>query len=309
MLNDFSQIEAPPQSLYPFFVIEGERPCVLSRYFHKVFDCFTGSFEDFILSLKNTEAFKRFIFTFYCKSSTTDINSVIQGDPKTISRIIAAHSNHGDNLPYIADLFFHFPELVTALVKQLYKIKPIIENLHRINRKQVSTIIESILAAEQAALLIKWARIPNSVNLQEQTFSVCFVNPAIIYYTSRLVGQTRQYLFMFGYVNTNTKLLSMSTCRKTFTSIDILKTLGHGLRYEIIELLRQKPMTVSQLSQELHIARTSIIRCIAVLLDETVILHSSQKGAEKYYKLNLGYFVEAHTQLNQYFDTFLLYSE
>ena len=141
---------------------------------------------------------------------------------------------------------------------------------------------------------------PGSMDLRGQTFSLCLINPTIVYIKARRAEHGKQYLFMLGYNYTKIKNCSLLGLRKDFTPLDIMTALGHELRHGIIELLRKKPMTVSQLSQELHIARSSIIRCVTILVDDTALLPSAQTGAEKYYELNRGYFQDSRTQLDRY---------
>ena len=305
-LRDNRQIDDPDPALYPFFYWPKDRPSALSQYMSLHFDYFNGTFESFIRSIQTGDTFRRFMFDYFCRvDPSLDSESALNGNAETISKIVAANSFHGDQLPYVANLFFHFSELVDLLVLRLRKIRPIVEALHRKYRRQVEPILESILTEDDIAILKKWVRIPNTVNLHEQTFSLCFINPYIIYETSIRCGYEKQYLFIMGYYIKSSKEHFLLWRHKTSTPLNVLITLGHELRYEIIEQLRKRPMTVSQLSQELHIARTSIIRCITILLDETVLLPSTQKGVEKYYELNHEYFSKSNSMLSQYFNRVL----
>ena len=82
----------------------------------------------------------------------------------------------------------------------------------------------------------------------------------------------------------------------------MVTTLGHDLRFEIIEQLKNGSMTISQLSNSIHVSRTSIMRNIATLIEENVIELTMIKGTEKYYELCPKYFEIAKTSVNQYID-------
>ncbi len=83
----------------------------------------------------------------------------------------------------------------------------------------------------------------------------------------------------------------------------IIKSIGHPVKIEIINELRKKDLTISQLAQ---LARTSITRYIEDLLDELVIAKARKSGTEIYYCLNAAYFEKAKTTITHYLDETIL---
>lgn len=55
----------PPESLYPFFYYNLNRPCALSLHFFKYFDFFTGTYESYFNMFQDVGKFKRYMIFYY----------------------------------------------------------------------------------------------------------------------------------------------------------------------------------------------------------------------------------------------------
>lgn len=86
----------------------------------------------------------------------------------------------------------------------------------------------------------------------------------------------------------------------------IMASMGHSVKIEIINELRKKELTVSQLARHLQLARTSITRYIQDLLDELVITKARKSGPEIYYRLNSIYLRYAKDTIDRYLDEAIL---
>ena len=195
LLNKSKTLQPPPQSLYPFFYYDGDNPSPLSTYFVNHFDLFRVHFNLFINELKCDKGFKEAIISYYCSTLPHNVvESIIKGDPESISKAIAINSIHKEKLFTFVKLFYHFNELVEILINHLSNLYLYIERLHRKMRKSYDSIIFRILTEENKCVIKEVSNVSNNAELLQQVYSICFTAPYTFLYA---VHKTKHPAFLF----------------------------------------------------------------------------------------------------------------
>lgn len=299
-------VSVPPQYLYPFFYYNGESPSALTTYLLGHFDLSLVHFKSFIDSIINNKSvFKRVAISCYCRNLPNDniVDKVMNGDPESIAKVIAYNSYHKENLQYLVDLFYNFDGLVDALIYQLNLLFPFVERLHKSQRKNFDSIVKHILTEVNKNVINDISHIPAGIDILQQTFAICFTIPnALISVTQKVRNST--FLFLLG-CDCNLEILKRKYYFKDITAYNIVKALGHDLRYAIVDQLYYGSKTITQLSSNLHLARSSIVRDISFLLNQNIIKLASIKGSEKYYSLCSNFFTVAKISLNEYLESII----
>ena len=294
----------PPQTLSPFFILFQEKPCVLSKFINTYSNCFEDTVNTYINSLTNYNFFKSFVVSYFLSpfEKELSINKVLQNDGESIAKAIELLSQKMP-VSFFSNMLFHFEDFVEELVSFLQILKPKILLLHSKQRMNTLRIIQSFLSDDSQVLLKKCCRFPDTIDLNNQTYSVCYLNPYIVARQSD--KNLKRYAIMLGCESRS--VLSRHIEYNDYNNLDlssVLEILGHRLKLEILFLLHRQPMTISQLSKNLHISRTSIYRYITDLEINFVILRASKSGAEIYYSTNTVYFRHAQGLVSSFFKEF-----
>ena len=200
---------------------------------------------------------------------------------------------------YLMDMLLHFNQLVDEMVAYCKRLIPFISAYRAPHNPETLNVLEKFISSDNQPLVRKRLMDPREADiipLENQTYSVCHINQCIIKYLS----QNGNYLYILGcdcHV-----FLSRLLHYRHVTMQSIVTSLGHPVKVEIINALRDKELTVSQLARRLQLARPSISRYIDDLLDELVIIQSRKSGPEIYYRLNGTYFQNAKKTITRYLD-------
>lgn len=294
----------PPKSLFPFFYTDGLRSSVVTAYVNKHCNLFQLNTENFLSLFFDKSSFKKFVMSYYFESSFNekDLQRLCLAEGETVARAMSILS---ETLPikYFVDMFFHFNKLVDNMIEHLKGLIPIMTSYHSTHKTETLDILQKFISKENQCLIRKSVIIPDEetlISLDRQTYSVCYLNQSIIKSSS----QGQKHFFVLGcdwaaYV-------SHAIDYRHVTMQSLMISLGHPTKIEIINELRKRELTISQLARRLQLARTSISRYIEDLLDELVIIKARKSGAEIYYRLNAIYFKHAKETFNQYLDETIL---
>ena len=200
-------------------------------------------------------------------------------------------------------MFFHFNQVLDAMVEYFQQLIPIITSYHTAYKAETMDILQRFISKENQCLVRKSVLISDEeaiISLDQQTYSVCYLNQSII----KSFSQGKHYFFVLG-CDWST-YISHSIDYHHVNMQSIMTSLGHPTKIEIINELRNRELTISQLARRLRLARTSISRYVEDLLDELVIIKARKSGPEIYYRLNSIYFRYAKETINQYLDETIL---
>lgn len=294
----------PPESLFPFFHTDGLRSSVVTAYVNKHCNLFQLNTKNFLSLFLDKSNFKKFAITYYFGSSFNEkeLQKLCLAEGETVARAMSILSETL-SIKYFIDMFYHFNQLVDNMIDHLKELIPIITSYHTAHKTETLDILQRFISKENQCLIRKSVIIPDEetlISLDRQTFSVCYLDQSIIKSTS----QGRKHFFVLGcdwaaYV-------SNAIDYRHVTMKSLMISLGHPTKIEIINELRKRELTISQLARRLQLARTSISRYIEDLLDELVIIKARKSGAEIYYRLNAIYFQYAKDTISKYLDDTLL---
>lgn len=303
-LRSTVHIPDPPDCLFPLFYIGPYRPCVLNAYFNSYCDYFNGTIENFYSKLLDKSKFKKFVMNYYFsdKFDEKELQRLYLSEGETVLRA-ATILSHDVDIKYYMDMFYHFNDLVDTTIEFFTQLIPFIQAYHSKYKSEAFASIEKFMSVDTQRLvrksLIKEDE-NSDVKLNNQIYTICFINPYII----ASYCANKQYIFILGINWPMTVSQALDYHHVTMQSI--MNSLGHPIKVEIVNELRKKELTISQLARALQLARTSISRYVEDLLDELVIIKSRKSGSEIYYRLNITYLRYAKCIFDQFLDQTIL---
>lgn len=294
----------PPENLYPFFFYDIKAPCVLSQYFYKKFDYFSDTYVEYFNTFQNIEQFKRYVFFFYLEQYRDKINieAVIEGDKKEITKASVAMRYHGERANTFIDLFYDFESAVNELIKYLKRLLHKMKLFHSKKKGLYQAAIEKFINSDNVNPFKKVNNIKDEVKFSKQLFAVCFMNRYVILYKGKT--GTSEYSFIVG--SDCCQSIRKNADYSYLTYAAVSKVFAHEITDDIIKELTREELTITKLSMKLNTARTTVNKFVGFLYDELAIQVSRANGNEKYYRLNPEYFLVAKRILNEKIDNILL---
>ena len=200
-------------------------------------------------------------------------------------------------------MFILHNDFIDAAIEYFKQLIPFIQT-YRSRRKTEALDTLQKFMVNDIQLLVKKRRLKSDdsheVQLEKQVYSVCHLNQYIV--ADFCID--KKYIFILGI--DWSMMISKALTYTHVTMQSIMNSLGHPTKVEIVNELRKKDMTISQLARALHLARTSISRYVEDLLDELVIIKSRKSGSEIYYRLNSTYLRYAKNTFDLFLDQSIL---
>ncbi len=291
----------PPETFYPFFYYDGERPCALSKCFINHYTFYNGTFKDFLSILNDKAQFKRIVLFHLLEpyQDQLDIEAVLGEDPKAITEAVVLLRSHGSSLQSFVRLFHDFDEVTNELGKYMETLVFRLRRFHKTHNGEAIAAIERFLVPEVIKVYVKKTGTDKSVKIEEQIFSVSLLHPAVFIWQHR--GEKYAYV------------ISANACRDTMrmpvynniTSLSIAKLFANETIYDIIKELVKGEQTITRLSMRLHVSRTTVDRLVNYLHDEFAVDLVRMEGNEKYYRVNREYFLSAKSKFDAMFEELL----
>ena len=193
-------------------------------------------------------------------------------------------------------MFILHNDFIDAAIEYFKQLIPFIQT-YRSRRKTEALDTLQKFMVNDIQLLVKKRRLKSDdsheVQLEKQVYSVCHLNQYIV--ADFCID--KKYIFILGLNQPHVTMQSVMTA------------LGHPVKVEIVNELRKRDLTISQLARRLHLARTSISRYVQDLLNELVIVRSRKSGPEIYYTLNSTYLRYAKATFDEFLDQAILDSD
>ena len=306
-LRSTTHVPDPPDCLLPLFYYNNHRCSVLTAYFHKYFNYFSDTLADFYSMLRDKSRFKKFVMDYYFHDTFNEkeLQKLCLSEGQTVLRAAEILSQIIE-IKYHSALFYHFNEMVDTAVEFLTQLIPFIQT-YRSRRKTEALDTLQKFMVDDIQLLVKKRRLKlddsHEVQLEKQVYSVCHINQYIV--ADFCIGN--KYIFVLG-VDWS-KVFSHALNPPHVTMQSVMTALGHPVKVEIVNELRKRDLTISQLARRLHLARTSISRYVQDLLNELVIVRSRKSGPEIYYTLNSTYLRYAKATFDEFLDHAILDSD
>ena len=302
-LKTSKHLPDPPDTFYPFFYFDGIKSCAVTAYLGKYCNGFQLTTETFFSNLLDKSKFKKFVMAYYFADSLNEkeLQSLCLANGETVAKALSILSEDRP-IKYFTHMFFHFSQLVDQMIELFHQLIPIIEAYHFKHKKDTLNILQKFVSIDNQRLVKKSVLISdvNTIDLDRQIYAICYLNQSIV----KSFSQGDKYIFILGC--DWAAYLAHAIDYSHVTMQSIMASMGHSTKIEIIDELRKKDLTISQLAQHLQLARTSISRYIVDLLDELVIIKARNSGPEIYYRLNPIYFQNAKRTIDQYLDETIL---
>ena len=306
-LRATTRVPDPPNCLFPLFYYDGRRCCPMTAYFDKYFDYFNDTVDSFYSNLLDKSKFKKFIMMYYFGNDFDDkgLQKLCLCEGETVLKAATILSKKVD-ITYYTDLFYHFSKLVDIAIEFLRQLTPFIQTYHSKHKAETVETLQKFMVND-IQLLVKKRRLKSDdsheVQLEKQVYSVCHLNQYIV--ADFCID--KKYIFILGV--DWPRVFSLALNQPHVTMQSVMTALGHPVKVEIVNELRKRDLTISQLARRLHLARTSISRYVQDLLNELVIVRSRKSGPEIYYTLNSTYLRYAKATLDEFLDQAILDSD
>lgn len=291
----------PDETFYPFFFIDGATPCILSKCFIKQFDFYKGSYEDFLSILNDKRQFKREVAYYYLEQyrQEIDIEKVIEGNPLAITEAVVLLRSHRSYMKVFAHLFHEFDSIIDGLIEYLKNLFSVLERFHTKHKKEVDEALNKFLDPQIIDVYKRKNRIDKSVNMSEQEFSVVLLHPSVI------IHNYRENVYFHILATGAYKCMARLPVYRNITEYSLIRVFSNEMTFDIIKRLSKGDLTISMLSQQLHISRTTVDRLVNELYSEFAVYISRSVGKEKYYEIDPNFFLVAKEKFDFMFNDFI----
>jgi DNA-binding transcriptional ArsR family regulator len=271
----------------------------LFKYFWDTFDPAEQA-GSFFKSLRS-EAFKRCCFEFFLNKYAGEIDAegVFYGNLRDCLRSLSHLVKDGEDAEKFIDFLCGFDELIEEIIPYLEACYVKMKTFHARYSPKILANSENIFN-ESVREIKLMHNIGENVSIAEQSYSVCLMEHFIL-----LCKKLRdsKLFFFFGASGKN----ALRTWEETL-GINLLSVgneFGNEVKYDIVQTLRKGDRTVSQLSKQLYISRSTVERCVFSLQNAHVLIVSKRVGVETYFKLNPNYFIAAKAKITLDLDNIL----
>ncbi|MDR2357888.1 MAG: winged helix-turn-helix domain-containing protein [Oscillospiraceae bacterium] len=292
---------SPLAHWFPFF-----RYTPSNYNFFPLFKYFWDTFDPaeqpggFFKSLRS-DAFKRCCFEFFLNkhAGEIDADSVFRGNLRDCLRSLALLVKDGEDAGKFIDFLCGFDELIDELVPYLEACYGKMEAFHARYAPKILANSESIFAESMREIKLMH-NIGEDVSIEDQSYTVCLMEHFILLCKKFRDGGL---LFFFGASGKNALRMWEETLGINLLSVG--NEFGNEVKYDIVQTLRKGERTISQLSKQLYISRSTVERCVFSLQNAHVLLVSKRVGVETYFKLNPNYFIAAKAKITLDLDNIL----
>ena len=300
-LSGSKKLPNPPDSLYPFFHYSEHYYCVLTKLVLEKTEFFGDSISDFFQKLEDKRFFKQYVVTHYLHTfEDVNMQKVLLAEGESIAKALTLLSQ-SIKIDYFYYMFYHFNQLVDQLISYLKSLLIEVEKFHA-KYKDKADIIYTFTSADTSSQVKQVCMIDNEVNLESQTYSVCYLNQYLI--MRRSTKGKKPFSFVLGCDYSD--VLFRAINYQYITIYSVIKSYGNDTKIEIIRELSKREMTISQLSRKLHLSRSSIGRYVEDLVEEVAVVRVKRVGADIYLRLNPEYFIQSKSAFINYVDNILL---
>ena len=286
----------PDETFYQFFYIDGTKPCVLSKCFANYYDHFNGTYENFLHILKDKKHLKRVLVYYFLEQyrEEIDLEKVIEGNPLAVTEAVVLLRSHGSYMKVFAYLFHEFDSVVDELIEYFKNLFSVLVRFHTKHKTEVKEAINQFLSSNVVDIYVKSVGIEKNVKMDEQSYSVTLLHPTVIICWYR----KNDYFFILA-AGAYKSVPIPSIIYNNITNNSLIKVFSNDM---IIKRLAKGDLTISKLSQQLHISRTTVDRLVNELHNEFAVYVSRSVGKEKYYKFNPEFFFVAKDKFDFMFD-------
>lgn len=225
-----------------------------------------------------------------------DIEAVLKEDPKSITEAVVLLRSHGSRLRSFVRLFYEFDEVANELRKHM---EPLVFRLRRFHEKYKEVVmkaIERFSAPDVVKVYVKKSGMSNLTDISSQTFSVTLLHPTVLIWRN----EGDNFAFILS-TNAYTSI-TLYAHHKNIPPYSIATLFSNEMIRDIIGALSNQEETITRLSMQLHVSRTTIDRLVNLLHNECAVVVSRVEGNEKYYRLNPEYFLVAKNKFDIVFE-------
>ena len=292
----------PPLSVSLFFHLDGVNPCPMSRLWNNT----VQSYQEFRDQIYCIPYLRKFMLSHYFDGLVGRENTelILHGDGAMIAKgmllLIESLELDAKYFDVIYNLCYSFDNMVSDLFVYLDTLYEKMKKYHKDRTEDTNLVLENLFQDEEKQNLYrKSLSLDSNLNLQNQGFAVCYMQP----YVQWCAHIGKNYLFYIGcYL---LKYIENRVHYGYITATQSLQILGREHVDEIINILQKGPCTTSQISRKINLARTSVQRVLFDLADELVLI-SYKQGSEKYYLINYEYVAQARGIIIRYLDDMLM---
>ena len=284
----FFRYRSTNYDFYPFF-----------RYFWNSFDPMQSA-EEFFRTL-NSESFRTCCFehSFGNYTKKASLDGLLHGNISDTMQVAALLAKDGEDVEQFIPYLCSFSEILAEFITYLITLSKKMRDFHKQNVPKVIGSIESVFTDSDHSIRLMH-NISQKVLMNEQSFTICMMEHFIL----MCKKFNNNNLFFFSGASGNDIIKQWSDTLEislyTFGS-----ELGNEVKYEIVQSLRKGERTVSQLSKQLYVSRSTIERHVTSLQKASIINVAKRIGVEIYYTLNPLYFIAAKSKLLVDFDDIL----
>lgn len=291
-------IPPPSPELYPFFYCDWSTPSFMTSHFYSSFQFGSESFPEYLQRINdNSNDFKTTLISHYSIKSVDATNN-----EQIASELLTQTINDNTLIVSLLRLLFQYKTIVDSFFSFMQTTYGYIKQLHDDHAIEIQELVKKYSSKKFIDKLGQIDFITSSPTLVNDKISICFLNCKIV--INKGNPDTGNYYILgkrcedtvdhhFNYYKIEPRLLC--------------EALGHPIKFSILQKLKEKEFTATQLSDIIFASRQAINAHLLWMLEYMFIQIVKRNKSEVYYRVNPDFFRAAKNILFKFTDEFTKY--
>ena len=292
-------VPAPAPELYPFFYYDCSKPAFIADNFFSCYKFMSDSFPEYLQRIKDyKEEFKKSLFTHFLEKDTDEL--INNNEQQLTDEILKQNFNNDSLTVSLLRSLFDYDAVFDSFCSFICTTYRAVKKLHSKKSRAIKILVEKYSTEKFVNKVATLKNINPSLTLVNDKISVCLLNYLVI--MNKGNPETGNY-YVFGQ-----RCEDFISNYLDYCNIDprlLCETLGHPIKFEILQKLSEKEFTATQLSEILFASRQAINAHLLWMLDHMFIEVVRRNKAEIYYRVNPDFFQASKNIYIKFADTFI----
>ena len=275
-------ITPPEPELYPFFYYDSATPSFMATTFISSFKFGIDSFPEYMKRLRDyKDEFKKSFLSYLLGKETDELAN----NNECIANEILKQKLDSKLAVSILYLLFNYETVFDSFESFICAAYKSVKKIHAKNASKIRPLVEKYSTENFINKVAIFDAIKPSPTLANDKMSVCLLNYLVV--MNKGNPETGNY-YIFG-----RRCEDFLTTNLDYQNIDprlLFEALGHPIKAAILQKLKEKEFTATQLSVILFASRQAINTHLLWMLDYMFIEIARRNKAEIYYRVNRDFF-------------------
>ena len=288
-------VPTPNPELYSFFYYDCANPSFMTANFFSCYKFMSDSFPEYIQRIKDyKDEFRNAFLSHFLEK---DINTLTDNNEQITNEILKQNFDNNALTVSLLRSLFNFDAVFDSFCSFICTTYRAVKKLHSKKSKVIKNLVEKYSTEKFIGKVSTLDNIYPSLTLVNDKMSVCLLNYFVI--MNKGNPETGNY-YVFG-----RRCEDFISNHSDYYNIDpqlLCETIGHPVKFAILQKLSEQEFTATQLSEILFASRQAVNAHLLWMLDYLFIEVVRRNKAEIYYRVNSDFFEAAKNIFSKFAD-------